>query len=85
MSEKEDYRFDVVSMDYDSIKQDLIDNENSQALEKLDKLSVKELDDIMWKVDEMFSNTRAELWRDFLFQVCKKIKEEKWVKILQNI
>ena len=74
---KEDYMFDVVSMDYDSIKQDLIDNENSQALEKLDKLSVKELDDIMWKVDEMFSNTRAELWSDFLFQVCEKIKEEK--------
>ena len=76
---KEDYMFDVVSMDYDSIKQDLIDNENSQALEKLEKLSVKELDDIMWKVDEMFSNTRAELWSDFLFQVCEKIKEEKWV------
>jgi len=74
---KEDYMFDVVSMDYDSIKQDLIDNENSQGLEKLDKLSVKELDDIMWKVDEMFSNTRAELWSDFLFQVCEKIKEEK--------
>jgi len=74
---KEDYMFDVVSMDYDSIKQDLIDNENSQALEKLEKLSVKELDDIMWKVDEMFSNTRAELWSDFLFQVCEKIKEEK--------
>jgi hypothetical protein len=77
MSVKEDYMFDVVSMDYDSIKQDLIDNENSQGLEKLDKLSVKELDDIMWKVDEMFSNTRTELWSDFLFQVCKKIKEEK--------
>tara|TARA_R100001530_G_scaffold92312_1_gene64107 strand:- start:403 stop:636 length:234 start_codon:yes stop_codon:yes gene_type:complete len=77
MSVKEDYMFDVVSMDYDSIKQDLIDNENSQGLEKLDKLSVKELDDIMWKVDEMFSNTRAELWSDFLFQVCKKIKEKK--------
>ena len=74
---KEDYMFDVVSMDYDSIKQDLIDNENSQALEKLDKLSVKELDDIVWKVDEMLSNARAELWNDFLFEVCKKIKEEK--------
>ena len=75
---KEDYMFDVVSMDYDSIKQDLIDNENSQGLEKLDKLSVKELDDIMWKVDEMFSNTRAELWSDFIYEVCEKIKGEKW-------
>ena len=77
MSVKEDYMFDVVSMDYDSIKQDLIDNENSQGLEKLDKLSVKELDDIMWKVDEMFSNTRAELWSDFIYEVCEKIKGEK--------
>ena len=72
------YKFDVVSIDIDSIEQDLIDNENSQALEKLDKLSVKELDDIMWKVDEMFSNTRAELWSDFIYEVCEKIKGEKW-------
>jgi len=74
---KEDYRFDVVSIDYDSIKQDLIDNENSQALEKLDKLSVSELNDILLKVDNMFDSQRSELWIDFLFQVCKKIKEEK--------
>ena len=71
------YKFDVVSIDIDSIEQDLIDNENSQALEKLDKLSVKELDDIMWKVDEMFSNTRAELWSDFIYEFCEKIKGEK--------
>jgi len=74
---KEDYRFDVVSIDYDSIKQDLIDNENSQALEKLDKLSVSELNDILLKVDNMFDSQRSELWIDFLFQVCKKIKENK--------
>ena len=40
---KKDYRYDVVSIDYDSIRQDFIDNNNSQALEKLDKLSVGEL------------------------------------------
>ena len=71
------YKFDVVSIDIDSIEQDLIDNENSQALEKLDKLSVGELEDIVFKVDNMFDSQRSELWIDFLFQVCEKIKEKK--------
>jgi len=74
---KENYIFDVVSIDYDSIKQDLIDNEENKALEKLNNLSVKELENILWKVDEMFSNTRAELWKDYLYEVCEKIKELK--------
>jgi len=74
---KKDYRYDVVSIDYDSIRQDFIDNNNSQALEKLDKLSVGELEDIVFKVDNMFDSQRSELWIDFLFQVCEKIKEKK--------
>lgn len=74
---KENYIFDVVSIDYDSIKQDLIDNEDNKALEKLDNLSVKELENILWKVDEMFSNIRAELWKDYLYEVCEKIREVK--------
>tara|TARA_R110002124_G_scaffold106143_6_gene257646 strand:- start:438 stop:668 length:231 start_codon:yes stop_codon:yes gene_type:complete len=73
----DDYRFDIVSVDIDSIKQDFIDNEDKQGLKKLEQLSKSELESIMWKVDDRFSNTRAELWNDFVHEVCKKIKEEK--------
>jgi hypothetical protein len=73
----DDYRFDIVSVDIDSIKQDFIDNEDKQGLKKLEQLSKSELESIMWKVDDMFNNTRAELWNDFVHEVCKKIKEGK--------
>ena len=73
----DDYRFDIVSVDIDSIKQDFIDNEDKQGLKKLEQLSKSELESIMWKVDDRFSNTRAELWNDFVYEVCKKIKEGK--------
>ena len=73
----DDYRFDVVSIDIDSIKQDFIDNEDKKGLKKLEQLSKDELQDVMYKVDDMFNNTRSELWQDFLYEVCEKIKEEK--------
>ena len=73
----DDYIFDIISVDIDSIKQDFIDNEDKQGLKKLEQLSKSELESIMWKVDDRFSNTSAELWNDFVYEVCKKIKEEK--------
>ena len=73
----DDYRFDVVSIEIDSIKQDFIDNEDKKGLKKLEQLSKDELQDVMYKVDDMFNNTRAELWQDFLYEVCEKIKEKK--------
>ncbi len=73
----DDYRFDVVSIDIDSIKQDFIDNEDKKGLKKLEQLSKDELQDVMYKVDDMFNNTRSELWQDFLYEVCEKIKEKK--------
>tara|TARA_R100001244_G_scaffold54065_1_gene46826 strand:- start:986 stop:1261 length:276 start_codon:yes stop_codon:yes gene_type:complete len=73
----DDYRFDVVSIDIDSINQHFIDNEDNQGLKKLEKLSKGELENLMWKVDDMFSNIRAELWSDFIYEVCEKIKEKK--------
>ena len=73
----EDYNFDVVSIDIDSINQHFIDNEDDLGLKKLKKLSKEELENIMWKVDEMFSNVRAELWNDFIYEICEKIKANK--------
>jgi len=77
MNIDKEYIFDIVSVDIDSINQEFIDNEDKQGLKKLEQLSESELESIMWKVDDMFNNTRAELWQDFLYEVCKKIKEEK--------
>jgi len=77
MNIDKEYIFDIVSVDIDSINQEFIDNEDKQGLKKLEQLSKSELESIMWKVDDRFSNTRAELWQDFLYEVCEKIKEEK--------
>lgn len=70
----DDYSFDVVSIDIDSIKQDFIDNEDKQGLKKLARLSKDELENILNQVDNKFSNTRAELWNDYIYDVCEKIK-----------
>tara|TARA_R100000353_G_scaffold137938_1_gene98040 strand:+ start:726 stop:956 length:231 start_codon:yes stop_codon:yes gene_type:complete len=73
----DEFNYDVVSIDLDSINQHLIDNEDNQGLKKLEQLSKNELQDIVFKVDDMFCNTRSELWQDFIYEICQKIKEKK--------
>lgn len=74
--DKKHFKFDVVSIDYDSVKQEFIDNKDTKSLEKLDKLSFQEWDDILWKVDDKFGDIRAELWQDFLYEICETIKKQ---------
>lgn len=74
--DKKHFKFDVVSIDYDSVKQEFIDNKDTKSLEKLDKLSFREWDDILWRVDDKFSDMRAELWQEFLYEVCDTIKKQ---------
>ena len=73
----DEFNYDVVSIDIDSINQHLLDNKDNQGLKKLEKLSKAELQDIVFKVDDMFCNTRSELWQDFIYEICQKIKEKK--------
>lgn len=73
----DEFNYDVVSIDLDSINQYLLDTKDNQGLKKLEQLSKAELQDIIFKVDDMFCNTRMELWQDFIYQVCQKIKEKK--------
>lgn len=73
----DEFDYDVVSIDLDSINQHFLDNEDNQGLKKLEQLSKDELQDIVFKVDDMFCNTRSELWQDFIYEICQKIKEKK--------
>ena len=73
----DEFDYDVVSIDIDSINQHFLDNEDNQGLKKLEQLSKNELQDVVYKVDDMFNNTRSELWQDFIYEVCQKIKERK--------
>lgn len=73
----DEFDYDVVSIDLDSINQHFLDNEDNQGVKKLEQLSKDELQDIVFKVDDMFCNTRSELWQDFIYQICQKIKERK--------
>tara|TARA_R110002051_G_scaffold233966_2_gene295476 strand:+ start:777 stop:1025 length:249 start_codon:yes stop_codon:yes gene_type:complete len=73
---KENYRYEIIAIDMHSIKQYLIDEENKEGLKKLEQLSISNLEDIMYEVDEEFSILRIELWEDYLYEVCKKIEED---------
>ena len=73
----DEFDYDVVSIDLDTINQHFLDNEDNQGLNKLEQLSKDELQDIVYKVDDMFCNTRSELWQDFIYEICQKIKEKK--------
>ena len=40
------YKYNLVSLDFDTVKQELIDDEQNKALEYLDTMSKEELNDI---------------------------------------
>jgi len=73
----DEFNYDVVSIDIDSINQHFLDNKDNEGLKKLEQLSKNALQDVVFKVDDMFNNARSELWQDFIYEVCQKIKERK--------
>jgi hypothetical protein len=70
------YKYNLVSLDFDTVKQELIDDEQNKALEYLDTMSKEELNDIMFKCDDKVNTPRFDLHCDFLYEVCEMIKEK---------
>lgn len=71
---KEDYKYNLISLDYHNIKQELIDDEQHGALEKLHEMSSEDLNNIILKADNKVNQPRADLHCDFLYEVVNILK-----------
>ena len=72
----DEYNYDVVSIDLDSINQHFLDNEDNQGLKKLEQLSKDELQDIVFKVDDMFCTRDRNFGKILFMKYVKKLRRK---------
>jgi transcriptional regulator of NAD metabolism len=75
--EKHLEKYNIVSIYIDRIEEEFIHNEDEEGLKKFQELSSNDLIDMIWKVDGMHDEMIAELRQSFMYELCKKIKENK--------